>query len=139
MTSNSLGRMGELLVCLDLLRRGFPAEISPTASSKYDILVDIKGVFTRIQVKATGRVRTHGNCKDAYVFNWGEKRYTKASIDLFAFVVVSTGEIIYLPVAGIRRDGFSISSHKFIAAGLNEKQLAEFLSRPAVRYLKCLE
>ena len=54
MTSDDLelGKAAEHLVCADLIMQGYRAFLSDQGLP-YDILVDVQGVFVRVQVKAT--------------------------------------------------------------------------------------
>lgn len=73
------GRAAEHLVVADLILQGIPAFLV-SGSLPYDVIADFGGRRLRVQVKATHRAMPSGRA------------------DLFAFVVLETRAIAYLPV-----------------------------------------
>lgn len=110
-TDLQAGKAGEYLVCADLILKGhiaYPSE----QGLPYDIVADINGKLTKVQVKTT---RTHRatpqrkNYTPAYLF-WikrcgkhGAKEYTAESFDLMALVALDKKIISYIPASQVRK------------------------------------
>jgi len=106
MNSNDLmiGVAGEHLTCFDLISKGYTAFMTEQGLP-YDIVADINGKLTKIQVKTT---RTHcdtprrvGRCP-SYRFGvrkcgkGGRKAYSEDDVDVFALVCVDTKQVGYI-------------------------------------------
>lgn len=105
-----VGTAAEHLVIADLLLDGHQAFLT-TAGAAYDVVVDIGGQLSTIQVKATRRVsewRKKAKTK-AYLFTVRQmRRGRKPSADIYAFVALDTRTIAYLRRDEIlSRDGVS--------------------------------
>lgn len=99
-----IGIAGEHLVCADLIMQGYDAFLSDQGLP-YDVVADIRGRLTKIQVKTT---RKHGNISQrttaipSYIYHikrcgkGGKKILTETQIDLFALVCLDTGQVGYL-------------------------------------------
>jgi len=106
MTSDDLelGKAAEHLVCADLITQGYRAFLSDQGLP-YDILVDVRGEFVRVQVKATRRPRnpSRDRASTGYFFHLkragkgGRRRYPKNAFDLYALVAMDRQAIAYLP------------------------------------------
>lgn len=99
-----IGKVGEYLVCADLILKGFVAYPSEQGLP-YDVVLDIDGELYKVQVKTTTTYRTIPQRKDdmkSYVFNikrkgkYGKKRYANDEIDIFALVCLDTMQIGYI-------------------------------------------
>lgn len=58
--TGTLGAISELSVCADLMKKGYLLFKSISPSSPYDLVVDIKGVLHKLEVK-TGSIRSNGS------------------------------------------------------------------------------
>ncbi len=95
-----IGQMGEHLVCVDLLKRGYEACIAPEGLS-YDIVCDIDGKLLRIQVKTESKPIISGNAVvPAYDFDTRKSRtnniYYDNEVDIVAIVALDTGQVGYV-------------------------------------------
>lgn len=106
MTSDDLelGKAAEHLVCADLIMQGYRAFLSDQGLP-YDILVDVQGVFVRVQVKATRKPKNpspRDRLSKGYFFQLrragkgGRRRYPKNAFDLYALVAMDRQAIAYL-------------------------------------------
>jgi hypothetical protein len=122
MNNNDLmiGVAGEHLVCFDLIAKGFTAFMTEQGLP-YDLIADINGKLTKIQVKATRTHRVTPQRKKhypSYTFNirkcgkGGRSSYSAGDVDLFALVCVDTKQVGYVSSKGmpstisVRVDGF---------------------------------
>lgn len=105
-TDLQCGKVGEYLVCADLILNGYIAYPSEQGLP-YDLILDTGSKLLRIQVKTT---RTSKNAPQrktpipVYIFHIGlngkgnkRKIYNKETIDMFALVAIDTRRIAYLP------------------------------------------
>jgi hypothetical protein len=103
-----LGKAAEHLVCADLILNGYRCYLSDQGLS-YDIVVDVNGMFCRVQVKACCFPRNmNGGGKHArigYTFhvrrrgkNQRGKRLDASHCDIVALVAIDIGAIAYLPL-----------------------------------------
>lgn len=99
------GKVGEYLVCADLILKGYTAFLSEQGLS-YDVVLDIDGRLLRIQVKSTREPKSVPQRKDytpAYLFNIrrmgakGRGSYSSDDVDIFALVALDRKIIGYLP------------------------------------------
>jgi hypothetical protein len=104
--SNELqkGKVGEYLVCADLILKGFVAFIGEQGLP-YDVVLDIGDKLLKIQVKTTSgtrKVPQRNIESQMYIFNIkrhganNKKQYTDREVDIFALVCLSTRQIGYL-------------------------------------------
>ena len=99
-----VGRVGEYLVCADLIMKGHMAFVAEQGLP-YDVIVDSGGQLIKIQVKTTRSPKTRPSAKDwtpAYLFNirrmgkGGRRAYTNKEVDIFALVALDTRTIGYI-------------------------------------------
>lgn len=108
-TDLQCGKVGEHLVCADLILSGFvafPAE----EGLPFDVVAEVEGRLVRIQVKTT-RTATRGTNRRAstkvYVFSarrcgkGGRGSYAASAVDLFAFVALDSREIGYFAMRDV--------------------------------------
>tara|TARA_B100001063_G_C16779142_1_gene569366 strand:- start:4414 stop:4980 length:567 start_codon:yes stop_codon:yes gene_type:complete len=133
MNNNDLmiGVAGEHLVCFDLITKGFTAFMTEQGLP-YDLIADIDGKLTRIQVKTT---RTHSatpqrkNHYPSYTFNirkcgkGGRSSYSGDDVDLFALVCVDTRQVGYVSMHDMPST-LSVRVDAFKGKYLNEVQEA---------------
>jgi len=128
-----IGVAGEHLVCFDLITKGFTAFMTEQGLA-YDLVADINGKLTKIQVKTT---RTHKNTAQrknnypSYTFNIRKsekgrrRKYSSNDVDIFALVCIDTKQVGYL--SGLNMPStLSIRVEKFKGNYLNEKQNKRF-------------
>jgi len=133
MNSNDLmiGVAGEHLVCFDLITKGFTAFMTEQGLP-YDIIADINGRLTKIQVKTTRDHRPIAQRKNhypAYTFNirkcgkGGRSSYHENDVDIFALVCVETKQVGYVNAKGMPST-ISVRVDSFRGRYLNEMQEA---------------
>jgi len=115
------GKVGEYLVCADLILKGYIAFLSEQGLS-YDIVFDYKGGLIRLQVKTTRRPKAmpqRKNYTPVYRFNirrmgkQGRRRYTSEDVDLFALVALDTRTIGYIVESEVKQTmDFRIRAHE---------------------------
>lgn len=105
------GKVGEYLVCADLILRGYTAFPSEQGLP-YDVVADIGGRLFKVQVKTTRTLRPVPQRKEhtsAYIFHVGKcgkggvKSYSQSDVDLFALVALDDRTIGYMKPSEIRR------------------------------------
>lgn len=99
------GKIGEHLVCVDLLSKGYNAYL--VYDRKYDVLVEVGNKLYKIQVKTTLKPRfayqKSKKQKPVYAFNVYRSGYKNGNIykigdiDLFALVALDSKHISYMP------------------------------------------
>ena len=126
-----IGVAGEHLVCFDLITKGFTAFMSEQGLP-YDLIAEINGKLTKIQVKTT---RTHRaapqrkNHYPSYTFDirrcgkGGRSSYSSDDVDLFALVCIDTKQVGYV-VADSMPSTLSVRVDAFKGKYLNEVQEA---------------
>ena len=147
--SNELqkGKVGEYLVCADLILKGFVAFISEQGLP-YDVVLDTGEKLLKIQVKTTSgtrKVPQRNAESQMYIFNIkrhgknNKKKYSHGEVDLFALVCLSTRKIGYLTDAempstiniradelrGSYHDEKGIEDYKNVIEAGKEKSLKE--------------
>jgi len=99
-----IGRIGEHLVCADLMMQGHNASLAGEGMP-FDVFAEIGGRLYRIQVKATIGTRPHTNklCAGSlYSFSsqkvgkGGGKKYKDGTVDLFAMVALDRRIVAYI-------------------------------------------
>ena len=117
------GEVGEMMVTMDLTRKGFVVSTPETASSAYDKIVDIEGILKKIQVKSI-KLSDSGvinvplvNRKNSSVAKNGRGQthnYVKL-VDYIAVWIKNTDEIYYIPVKDLPKtkgcQGFRTKHH----------------------------
>ena len=137
-----IGRAAELLVCFDFVIRGYNAVVASFPGSLYDVLVDCgRGTPLRVQVKATTAMRDArdktSKLRKELRFNLGHKagveRYTKAGVDVFAFVAINDKSILYVFAEELTLKGktksYGIKSFKERAQGSLDQILMKVILR----------
>ena len=89
--SNITGAIGELLAVVDLMKKGYYANLAG-CQFPYDVLVEIDNRIYRVQVKSTASPTLKR--KHSYDFKVSNK---VRGNDLVAFVAVDLGVVAYLP------------------------------------------
>ena len=124
-----IGVAGEHLACFDLISKGFTAFMTEQGLP-YDLIADINGKLTKIQVKST---RTHSatpqrkNHYPTYSFNIRKcgkgrmREYSSNDVDIFALVCIETKQVCYVSGVGMPST-ISIRVDEFRGNYLNEKQ-----------------
>lgn len=117
MTSDDLelGKAAEHLVCADLIMQGYRAFLSDQGLP-YDILVDVAGVFVRVQVKATRRPKNpaRDRVSTGYFFSLrragkgGRRRYPRNAFDLYALVAMDRQAIAYMAPEDCRHQSIAL-------------------------------
>ncbi len=102
--SNELefGKLGEHLVCADLIKKGYIAFLTD-AGLPYDIICVINKEIKRIQVKTTLQKTTIGKSFNVYRFGTRHSKGTRQRVnygdmDYFAFVAVDINKIGYVKI-----------------------------------------
>ena len=117
------GEVGEMMVTMDLTKKGFVVSTPETASSSYDKIVDIEDTLKKIQVKSI-KVSDSGiivvplvNRKNSSVAKNGRGQthnYVEL-VDYIAIWIKDTSEIYYIPVEDLPKDknsqGFRTKHH----------------------------
>ena len=117
------GEVGEMMVTMDLTRKGFVVSTPETASSAYDKIVDVEEVLKKIQVKSM-KLSDSGliivplvNRKNSSVAKNGRGQthnYVKL-VDYIAVWIKNTDEIYYIPVKDLPKtkgcQGFKTKHH----------------------------
>ena len=117
------GEVGEMMVTMDLTRKGFIVSTPETASSPYDKIVDIDSILKKIQVKSI-KLSDNGvinvplvNRKNSSVAKNGRGQthsYVEL-VDIIAVWIKDTDEIYYIPVEDLPKDktsqGFRTKHH----------------------------
>lgn len=105
------GKVGEYLVCADLILRGYTAFPSEQGLP-YDVVADINGRLLKVQVKTTRGLRQVPQRKDdasGYLFHVGKcgkggvKQYSDFDVNLFALVALDDRVIGYMNPSGVKR------------------------------------
>ncbi len=109
-----IGKAGEYLVCVDLIKRGYVAYPSEQGLP-YDVVLDMGGELIKVQVKTT---RTHKQTpqrvsnSNTYAFNikrCGKKNksnHTSESCHIFALVALDESTIGYMKNEDIKQTMF---------------------------------
>lgn len=95
-----IGKVGQHLVCADLLLKGYKAFIADEGLS-YDVLLDIDSSLKKIQVKTTQGLISTKKQKNIYRFylKMGKntkQKYIKNSFDILAVVCLDINKIGYV-------------------------------------------
>jgi len=103
----SIGKIGEHLVCADLIEKGNMAFIVAEGLN-YDIIVDISGMIYRVQVRTTQAAKTYKRKQKGIIFSSTTHRFyihqgkqslqpDRYDADVFAFVALDIRRIAYVP------------------------------------------
>ena len=109
MNTKTKGNVGELLVMLKASERGYTVCVPYGDNDRYDLVLDLNGVFSRVQVKyitpVNGKITlqtwTVIHNKDGTGPKYKRCRYSSADVDLFAVVNASTHEVYMIPTTEI--------------------------------------
>ncbi len=106
------GELGEMMVTMDLTKKGFVVSTPETASSSYDKIVDVDGILKKIQVKSI-KLSESGmiivpliNRKNSSVAKNGRGQ-THHYVDLVDYIAVwikNTNEIYYIPTKNLPKN-----------------------------------
>jgi len=99
-----IGKVGEHICCVRLLKLGFAAEIVHMKTT--DVVVDLRNKVLRIQVKACDiRYRAERNMRPYYQFSvafTGKKKpLDKSHCDIMAFVSVPKEKVYFMPIESL--------------------------------------
>lgn len=97
-----LGKVGEYLVCADLIASGYNAFLADQGSP-FDIIVVTGSGIKRIQVRSTYGLKDYTITKNVYRFRLRTGRESKevarkCEVDYYAFVSISNQKIAYINV-----------------------------------------
>ena len=109
----SIGKIGEHLVCADLLVQGYMAFIVAEGLN-YDVIVDDSGeIYNRVQVRTTQKAKTFIRTSDGITYSatthrfhirqgkGAKKNVEQYDVDVFAFVALDVNKIAYIPSCDI--------------------------------------
>jgi Holliday junction resolvase-like predicted endonuclease len=85
----SVGACAEMVVCVDLLRRGYDIFRSVSPNSECDLIITYRGRICRVEVKSA-RIR-RGRTE------FSQQRLNKTKFDMLALVFLRENEIYYQP------------------------------------------
>ena len=140
------GKVGEYLVCADLILKGyiaFPSE----QGLHYDVVLAIENKLYKVQVKATRKpipVPQRKNRTEKYCINirrcgkGGRKSYRKNDVDIFALVALDTKTIGYIKANEAKQTMFFLPENGFIAIGkhgtanLSARKISEYKIEEAI-------
>ena len=112
-----VGKIGEHLVCADLIMKGhiaFPTE----QGLSFDVMLVANNKLYKIQVKTTRQIQAVPQRKlrtDKYIFHirrcgkGGRRSYLKNEVDIFAMVALDTKTIGYLKASEAKQTMFFCS------------------------------
>lgn len=134
-----LGKIGELLVCVDLMEKGFIPTLCEFGVA-YDILCDTGEKILRIQVKTTESPTSTiigANAIPTYRFSvkrgtHHDSRYTDG-VDIFAFVTKDTKQVGYIWAKDVNIGTFCIRADEFRGQYQDEKTLDRYLRAKKLR------
>lgn len=115
--NKQLGRVGELMVCLELEKLGYHTSL--VEAEGYDIIVNILNKPVRLQVKCSGTTDKHSakGGRPRYNFSTSvgkaKRKLTKADTDIVALAAVKENVIIFKPVEEIKGATLKISEAHF--------------------------
>jgi hypothetical protein len=110
-SKHTTGKIGEYLVCVDLIEKGFLAFLSDEGCH-YDVVLDTGIKIIKVQVKTTEKITiVYSGNKDSLAYKFqigraghgGKKMYAKKEIDIFALVCLDTKKIGYVVNESISR------------------------------------
>ena len=117
----SIGKIGEHLVCADLLGQGYMAFIVAEGLN-YDVLLDDRGKIYRVQVRSTRKPKEYKRERDGIVYvcstyrfyirqgKKGKNKVEQYDVDVFAFVALDKKQIAYIPYYDILNKSGKIKS-----------------------------
>ena len=94
--SKAKGDLAELKIATDLVEQGYYVSRPMTDNAPYDLIVDVRGVLKKVQIK--GRMAVEGAIEVA-IRSTGHnysKAYEHGDFDILAFYELETGQIAYL-------------------------------------------
>lgn len=108
------GKVGEYLVCADLILKGYTAFPSEQGLS-FDVVLSAKNRLYKIQVKTTRKpmaVPQRKERTEKYLFHvrrggkGGRKNYEENDVDIFALVALDTKTIGYIKTSDVKQTMF---------------------------------
>jgi len=123
LNDTQVGKVGEYLVCADLILKGyiaFPSE----QGLHYDVVLSIKNKLYKVQVKTTRKpipVPQRKNRTEKYCVNirrcgkGGRKSYEENDVDIFAIVALDTKTIAYLKTSEAKQTMFFLPEDGIVA------------------------
>ncbi len=95
-----IGKVGEHLVCADLILSGYNAFLSDQGT-QYDLIVDKGGKIYRVQVKTVSKKGSWDKSKDVYRFHLRRGKHKKrilrgSEFDVCALVTLDINKIAYI-------------------------------------------
>jgi len=127
---SQIGKVGEYLVCADLILKGYVAYLSEQGLH-YDVVLDNNGVLYKIQVKTTRlpmKVPQRKKRTMKYCFhvrrmgNGGRKSYECRDVDFFALVALDTKTIGYIPLNKTKQTMFFLPENTTPINDASEKK-----------------
>jgi len=118
-----IGKVGEYLVCADLILKGYIAFLSEQGLH-YDVVLFVEDKLYKVQVKTTRKpipVPQRKKRTDKYTINirrcgsGGRKFYEKDDVDIFAVVAIDTKTIGYIKAKDAKQTMFFLPENGFIA------------------------
>ena len=118
-----IGKVGEYLVCADLILKGYIAFLSEQGLH-YDVVLAVKNKLYKVQVKTTRKpipVPQRKKRTEKYCINirrcgkGGRKFYKKGDVDIFAIVAVDTKTIGYIKSNEAKQTMFFLPENGFVA------------------------
>src|SRR5208282_6664664 len=99
MNSKQKGDISESVVLAHLVKKGLAVAIPFGNNHRFDLLVELDGVFKRVQVK-TGRIRSGSlefNTTSVNGVTGARTQYSEKEIDLFLIYCPENGKIYRFP------------------------------------------
>ena len=132
MNEVEIGKLGEQICCVRLMKLGFNAEI--VNLNKTDVIVDIRGNLLRVQVKSSSLIADSSrNMRASYQFavsHSGKKRPLSIShCDVLAFVSIPKEKVYFMHIDLIG----GASSKRINKKYFNEEDLEQRT------FIKCLK
>ena len=132
MNEVEIGKLGEHICCVRLMKLGFNAEI--VNLNKTDVIVDIRGNLLRVQVKSSSLIADSSrNMRASYQFavsHSGKKRHLNISHrDVLAFVSIPKEKVYFMHIDLIG----GASSKRINKKYFNEEDLEQRT------FIKCLK
>ena len=129
-----VGKIGEHLVCADLIMKGhiaFPTE----QGLSFDVMLVANNKLYKIQVKTTRQIQAVPQRKlrtDKYIFHirrcgkGGRRSYLKGEVDIFAMVALDTKTIGYLKASEAKQTMFFAPENGTQVRKCNIKKISEY-------------
>lgn len=141
------GKVGEYLVCADLILKGYVAFPSEQGLH-YDVVLSVGNKLYKVQVKATRKpipVPQRKNRTEKYCINirrcgkGGRKSYEENDVDIFALVALDTKVIGYIKTSEAKQTMFFLPENGFMAIGKKGKANLSAQKISEYKLEKCLQ